>query len=85
MPVLLAFMTRVLPGVLVGFKDANLAEERVLRRVIENADAQLLEQMETMQQVPAPKRLLYWRALLAAMIEDRVITPVKPPRRKPAA
>lgn len=87
MPVLIAFMTRLLPGVLADSGGLHGKDSRAERRLLDKADELLLQHVAELAHVPATKRRRYWRALLQAMLEDHVITfqRVKKTGKSPAA
>lgn len=84
MPLLLALMTRTLPGVIAQAGAFNPANTRAVRRLIDTADDLLLAHVEEFNHVSSTKRRRYWRCLLNAMIEDRVIAFRKPPPTSPS-
>ena len=74
MPILLALMTRTLPGVLAESGGVNPKDSRAVRRLIDKADTLLLAQVEELAHVASTTRRRYWRCLLQAMIEDKAVT-----------
>lgn len=84
MPLLLALMTRMLPGVIAQSGGVNPANTRAVRRLIDTADDLLLAQVEEFNHVTSTKRRRYWRCLLNAMIEDRAISFRKPRNDSPS-
>lgn len=80
MPILLALMTRLLPEVIVAAGCPNGRDSRAVRRLVDRADVLLLSRMPELEQVAPVRRRRYWRALLHAMLENRVIIP--PPGKR---
>lgn len=77
MPILVALMTRMLPEVIVAAGCPNARDSRAVRRLVDRADALLISQTPELGHVALVRRRRYWRTLLHAMLEDKVIIPPK--------
>lgn len=74
LPVLLAMLSRLLPSSIIAAGHGGTSNPAKRRMVIDGVDKLVLEQVPELAAIPAVKRHRYARSLLAAMIEDKLIT-----------